>query len=134
MYNSVNFEFLVWHKTFWDVQKDKALVFVVMKYFVMPPLIERKLSCTALTLFLYICQKYSTCVQEFKNFTNRPIQIKNEKSAILLKSASFYLVQLIRTTNTNLEFLNEIFVYLLVEFFYKVKVSVEIKIHHKMPI
>ena len=38
--------------------------------------------------------------------------------------------QLIRISN----FYNEIFVYLLFELFYKIKVSIEVKIHHKEPI
>ena len=47
---------------------------------------------------------------------------------------TYYLDHLIGTTNTNLEFYNKIFVYLRFEFFYKVKVSIEVKINHKMAI
>ena len=53
-----------------------------------------------------------------------PFDIKEE--------IDYYIVQLIRTTN--LEFFNDFFVYLIFEFFYKVKVSIDINKHHKTPI
>ena len=40
----------------------------------------------------------------------------------------------IGTNHSNFKFLQRSFVYLLFEFFDKVKVSIEVKIHHKMPI
>ena len=49
-----------------------------------------------------------------------PFDIKEE--------IDYYIVQLIRTTNL------EFFVYLIFEFFYKVKVSIDINKHHKTPI
>ena len=45
-----------------------------------------------------------------------------------------YLVHLIGTTNTNLEFLQQNFCLFIFELFYMVKVSIQVKIHHKMPI
>ena len=45
-----------------------------------------------------------------------------------------YLVHLIGTANTNLKFLQRNFRLFTFLFFYKVNVSIEVKIHHKMPI
>ena len=46
--------------------------------------------------------------------------------------AEMYLFHLLGTTNTNFVYLIRIFVYLIFELFYKIKVIIQFEIHHKM--